>query len=117
MRADLQRYYGLNLDGMGADYSCAHAAALLAHMPYGSALGMAVDPSQAWTSTDYLLRQIEYDLRVLSWQIAGDRGKQKPKPIPTPGDDARRARRLAHETPSRRAHVDAVLRASQGGVT
>ena len=26
LRADFQQYYGLNIDGMGADYSVTHAA-------------------------------------------------------------------------------------------
>lgn len=42
LRADFQRFYGLNLDDLGTGYRCMHAAALVAHMPADSALYAAL---------------------------------------------------------------------------
>lgn len=58
VRADLQRYYGLNLDRIGADFSAFHAAACLSCLPPGSALMLEIDERTAWATTDYLLHGI-----------------------------------------------------------
>ena len=44
MRADLQRFYGLNLDRMDIDYTQSHAAACVACLPLGSALNARINP-------------------------------------------------------------------------
>lgn len=72
---------------MGCAYTVGHAAALAANLPYGSALRSAVDPSQEWSPTDYLLAAIEFDIRCLGYSGKGP----KPKRVPTPADGARRA--------------------------
>lgn len=46
LRADLQRFFTLNLDGMGREYRCYHAAACIAHMPQDSALYAAVSAEE-----------------------------------------------------------------------
>lgn len=84
-------------------------------MPYGSALGRAVDPSQEWTQTDYLLHAIEFDLRVVSWQLAGNRNAKRPRPLDTPATRSARERAIARETPERRARVDEILNRIQIG--
>jgi len=91
LRADFQRFYGLSVDGMGTDYSVAHAAALAAHLPRESACVRAVAPEAAWDDATYLLAAIEYDLRVLAWQNSKDgaKGRNKPRPVQTPADVAR----------------------------
>lgn len=86
MRADFQRFYGLDLDALGAEYTHEHAAALAAHLPYGSALCREVDPSQEWTPAEYLLARIEYGVRCSLYSGKGP----KPKPLSTPADRARR---------------------------
>ena len=58
MRADLQRYYGLNLDGLGIDFSAFHAAACLACLPLGAQTLARVVPATQYTYTDYLLHAI-----------------------------------------------------------
>lgn len=58
VRADLQRFYGLNLDRMGAEFSAYHAADCLACLPHGSAFREAVDPSTVWTDAEYFLHGI-----------------------------------------------------------
>lgn len=88
LRADFQRFYGLNLDGMGIDYSVTHAAALAANLPRESATVRAVVPEAAWSDETYLLSAIEYDLRVLAWQNSkdGSKGRNRPKRPQTPAD-------------------------------
>ena len=88
LRADLQRFYGLDIDRMGCDYSVAHAAACAANMPRDSACVRAVSPVAAWSDETYLLAQIEYDLRVLAWQNSKDgaKNRNKPKRMQTPAD-------------------------------
>lgn len=99
LRADFQRFYGLNLDGMGCEYSVSHAACLACHLPSDSATLQAVYPQNGWTQTEYLLHAIEYDLRVLIWQNSkdGTKGKNKPKPLQTP-EERERIRQKANNT-------------------
>lgn len=82
LRADFQRFYGLNLDGMGADYTVEHAAALAACLPRESATMREKRPELEWGETEYLLALIEYDIRCMSWDGKGSR----PKPMDTPAD-------------------------------
>lgn len=91
LRADFQRYYNLNLDGMGNDYTVTHAAALAVNLPSDSAVLKAMYPRNGWTTTEYLLHAIEFNLRVLAWQNTKDgaKGIRKPKPLPTPEDEDR----------------------------
>ena len=91
LRADFQRFYGLNLDGLGAEYTYRHAADLAAHLPQESACVRAQNPEFEWTDTQYLLRSIEFSLRVIVWQNTkdGQKGRRKPKPIDTPAEIAK----------------------------
>lgn len=58
VRADLQRYYGLNIDRIGEDFGAFHAAACLSCLPPGSALLREIDGRFAWTNGDFLLHGI-----------------------------------------------------------
>lgn len=91
LRADFQQYYGLNIDGMGTDYSMLHAADLAVQLPRDSRTFRAGNRELEWTDRDYMLWSIEYSLRVLRWQPTkdGQKGRNKPKPLPTPRDRAR----------------------------
>lgn len=86
LRADFQRFYGLNLDGLGDEYTVEHAGALFEHLPKESATVKEIDPSQEWGPVEYLLARIEYDLRCLAYGGKGPR----PKPMKTPADCAKR---------------------------
>lgn len=57
-RADLQRYYGLNIDRLGADFGAFHAGACLCNLPIGSSLMAAVDERATYTRTEYMLHAI-----------------------------------------------------------
>lgn len=58
LRADLQRYYSLNLDDLGTHYTAFHAAACAACLPLGSSLMSAINPTASWSTEAYLLRGI-----------------------------------------------------------
>lgn len=63
LRADLQRFYGVNLDEMGHGVSVAHVAALAACLPHGSLVLERIDPRTKYTETDWLLLGILNSLR------------------------------------------------------
>lgn len=81
LRADFQQYYGLNLDGMGCDYSVDHAAALAANLPPESRCGIASNPLNAWTPQMCLLALIEHRLNIWNWWHTDDgrAGTNKPE--------------------------------------
>lgn len=58
MRADLQRFFGLNIDEMGIRFSALHAAECLAYMPSGSALEAAEAKQPIADPSDLLLWMI-----------------------------------------------------------
>jgi hypothetical protein len=91
LRADFQRYYGLNLDGMGTDYTVLHAADLAACLPRESLCGIAEDPINEWNIDRLLLGRIEFWLHSWLWAHTKDGKRKVNKPkllIPTPdGDD------------------------------
>lgn len=114
LRADLQQYYGLNMDGMGAAYSYAHAACLCAQLPAGARVwhGTAAE----WDTRTYLLAKIEHTLRVIAWQSTEDAQKRRnyPKPIDTPASREEFERKY-NATQANRAFVDEILNRPQGG--
>lgn len=74
LRADFQRYYGLNLDDIGERYSYLHAAALCAHLPDDSALYRAA--GDGWSRTQRMLAQMGRSLDIVWWQRTPS-GQQK----------------------------------------
>lgn len=58
VRADLQRYYCLNLDRLGSDFGAFHAAACLSCLPPGSALLSAIDKRLSWGNESHILHGI-----------------------------------------------------------
>ena len=63
LRADLQRYYGINLDDVGETVGALHVAALVACLPLGSSVLSAIDQRNSFTETDWLLLGILNSLR------------------------------------------------------
>lgn len=96
LRADFQQFYGLDIDGMGRDYTLAHAAALAAQLPVESRCFRHDHPETAWTTGDYLLAEMAYELAVIAWQRSKDgaKGINRPKRIPTPAQQAEARRRF-----------------------
>lgn len=81
---------------MGRTYSLAHAAALASQLPEDARLHAALDPERKWDARMWLLWSIEFSLRVLRWQRTedGEKGLNKPKPVPDPVSSARMQSRL-----------------------
>ena len=78
LRADMQRYYGIDIGRLGDGLSAWHVSACAAHLPPGSATLAAADPMLKWDFTQHLLFKI---LRMLSaehipypWEEADDCG-------------------------------------------
>ena len=72
LRADFQQYYGLNLDGMGSEYTLSHAACLCAQLPIESrTIKALVGPEQAeallWTLPVRMAAEQLNELRVIRW--------------------------------------------------
>lgn len=114
LRADLQQYYGLDLDGMGVDYTHAHAACCAAQLPAGARVwrGTAAE----WGTAEYMLASMEHMLRVIAWQRTEDAEKRRnyPEPMPTPADRELARRRDEHAI-ANRAWIDGILASKQGG--
>ena len=114
LRADMQQYYGLDLDGMGVAYSHAHAACCAAQLPAGARVwrGTAAE----WGTAEYLLASVEHSLRVIAWQNTEDAAKRRnyPKPIDTPASREERERHAANAM-ANRAWIDEVIGRKQRG--
>lgn len=78
VRADLQRFYGIDLDdAMAGAHSAGHVAALIAHLPSDASVYRANDADAAWTLETSLLALI-FNLLQAAIYAAGDpRGRGK----------------------------------------
>lgn len=100
LRADLQEVYGLNLDGMGRDYTTLHAAALVSQLPEGSRVARAYDPDAIWTTDRVLAACVANAINWIVWSKTkdGQRGRNKPGLIgPRPRDKEKHIRGIAME--------------------
>lgn len=83
LRADLQRYYGIDIDhAMKGEHSAEHIAALVSCLPSDAALCIAVKPDAAWTREAVILAELR---NMFASYIYGMSDKRKrgnpPKPI------------------------------------
>ena len=80
LRADLQRYYGIDLDAaMRGGHSAAHVAALVAYLPSDCSMRRDMDADAAWTLRDILLASILNSLNMLIYGM-GDKRHRGKKP-------------------------------------
>lgn len=88
--------YGLNVDGMGVEYSHLHAACLCAQLPADSRVARRQNPELEWSSAEYILSSISDGINWLVWSRTKDaeKGRNKPDRNPTPADRARIKRKL-----------------------
>lgn len=84
LRSDLSRFHGLNLDGLGSDYSIAHAGALIKCLPAESSVARAIDPDSEWTLDRMLTASGVDALRWLVWAKSKDASKKPPRNMPKP---------------------------------
>lgn len=92
--ADFRQFYGMSLP-VGADDDPPDPemySVLWTELPPESRCARREVPDLAWGDAEYLLRSIDYSLRVIAWQRTKDgaRGRNAPSPCPTPGEAARR---------------------------
>ena len=94
LRADFQRFYGLNLGDMGCAFTVRHAADLAACLPPDGAVAKAINPDWRWGLQEHLLATIADTLRWLQWSKTADgaKNRKRPKPIPLPGVDQGKGR-------------------------
>ena len=78
MRADLQRYYGIDWDRR-EKHTPTHIAALVKHLPQDSALCRAYSEDAEWTLDRVLLATIANSLNMLIWGM-GDKSKRGNRP-------------------------------------
>ena len=81
LRADFQQYYGLNIDGMGDEYTFLHAADLAAQLPVGSRCMGILDPNLKWGDDTRLLALIEYWLHGIVWSMTKDAKNKRNEPV------------------------------------
>lgn len=91
LEADLAQYYHLDLERMGADYSCAHAACLAAQLPKGSRCKALNDPHDEWSEEMWALWRIEQNIGLLRWGFVNYEGEEAPSPMPYPGQERDKA--------------------------
>lgn len=80
LRADFQQFYGLDLDGMGVDFSLIHAAFLCAELPKESRVMRELNPELQWGYDLQMLSLIEQNIRVLIWKDSKDAKHKKNYP-------------------------------------
>ncbi len=92
--ADFQQFYGLALPLHSPPDDLERAAILWSQLPAESRSVRSEAPTLEWTSGEYLLWQIEYQLRTLMWSL-GDKKKRgaRPQPLTTPAKMAEAKRK------------------------
>ena len=68
-------------------------------------------PALEWNNTEYLLWQIEFNLRALQWSLIDEkdrRGYQAPKPLPTPQERAHNLE-MKQNAENNKAEIDKIL--------
>jgi len=91
LRADLRRFYTLNLDDALAGEVGPPSALwdLVYHLPPGSALQRVVDPDWLWDHGAHLNATLVDEMRYMRFELrrmlGGSKEKRGPDPIPRPG--------------------------------
>lgn len=95
LRADFQQYYTLDIDEVGRGIRIRRAASLCAHLPRGSRTVRRLDPDSEWATEAHFLARIEHECRALLWSKTKDaeKGRNFPKPMPTPAQRAETRRK------------------------
>ena len=94
--ADFQQFYGIALPLDGEVQDLPRMALLWRHLPAESRTARMQAPSLEWGTEAYLLWQIEFNVRNLTWALQYDKKNQlpKPEPLPNPAQMADAKRRM-----------------------
>ena len=95
LRADLQRFYGLDMDELGHSVRVRRAADLAAHLPDEACIWTAFDPRAEWDATRQLLANIADNTSFLAWCQTKDatrRGATWKNRVPRPGGECAKER-------------------------
>ena len=80
LRADLQQYYGVDLDhAMSGEHSAYHIACLVENLPHDARIRCAEDADSQWTLNDVLLASVLNSLNGLIYGMS-DKRKRGRKP-------------------------------------
>lgn len=88
LRADMQRFYGLDIDEIGYSIRIMRAADLAANLPREALIWSVFDERNAWTTNTYLLALIADNTSFLAWSKTKDatrKGAKFKSQIPRPG--------------------------------
>jgi len=83
LRADLQRYYNIDLDhAIAGQHRPLHVAALVKHLPSDAHIYRADNPDAAWTLEAIMLADLRNMLAAYFWSMADKRKRgSRPKRI------------------------------------
>lgn len=98
LRADLQRFYGLDLDELGHSIRVRRMADLAANLPPEAHVWQTFDPRAEWTNRDHLLAAIADNTGFLAWcqtKEAQHAGAKWHGRIPRPGERGQRTDTVA----------------------
>lgn len=89
LRADLQRFYGLNLDDLGCVLRVRRAADLAANLPPEARIWGKLNSACSWSTEDYLLADIADATSFIAWAQTSDaaHGGRWKNRIRRPGED------------------------------
>ena len=87
LRADIQRYYGLDLDELGHGVRVRRMADLAANLPEQARTWAALEPKAEWDTQTHLLANAVDALNFLAWTKTRDaqRGGKWKGQLPRPG--------------------------------
>lgn len=109
--ADFRQFYGIDLPLVPTPCDGVERLALLwSQLPRDSRVARLHSPDLTWGEGEWLAWAVEAGVRRLCWMLSEDgrRGRNAPRPLPTPGERARNeARRDA--ALSARADIDRAL--------
>ncbi|TCD53772.1 hypothetical protein EJ419_07340 [Alloscardovia theropitheci] len=90
VRADFQRFYGLNIDYLGDGLNIRRAADLAANLPLNASIWKVFDERATWSTEAYLLAEIADAVSFNAWtktKAAQSNGKWKSSII-RPGQES-----------------------------
>lgn len=109
--ADFQQLYGIAipLDDL-PEFDLLRYSILYGQLPAESRTARRQNPELIWNASEYLLRNIEYQLRNIAWGLSKEakNGTNKPVPIKAPAETIK-SRRHADAALANKREIDRIL--------